>query len=1204
MARLTRLLAAISVLGLTTLVGTAFAQDDGVATDRLPRLAEYTGTLTLDRRAHDACQVTVPPVITAEVNLTVDTDNGTVTGGFVGTGSGRYVAPASCRDSTSDLGYEATLNYTATISGTVDAATGAISATAAVTVGGLYQYGALPGMIEYDKYIQFGGGRTCPENDGLNAYCSTEFDQFEETATLTGRLLPTAAVELSIDWFTVFCRQIIIEEFGWSEPISPDGCATLGTLEMTPGAVVWPRNDLPVIESLTVDPAEPDTNAAMTATVIATDPDGDPLTYAWTLDGAAAGSEPTIAFGPLVGGDHTVAVRVSDPAGEADDASVLITVFEAEVNDTDGDGIGDLDDACPTEPGPAPDGCPDFAASVGCSPVMPRPEQPVACTVNVQGLKTGETLQIDWYLDGGSIQSGPATAWQWDAATEGDHAVLVDVVGEGRSTSTTVGLVVTGGEVSDEVAGFSVSGLGCNSGITSDEILSCSATLNRTDDDVGVLAITWRIDGTTAFSEAVLGTASGWTLDRPAPGSHVVAVTVVDPVTNYVQAASTAADVRRGSNTTIPPGLQALAAGATALTIGAWLWLEAINTAQAEAEAALAAAEPPPRTDVPFWVDDPRPLAEIWAADAAADIRRHGSNDLRWDPDLNALVPHDYQSPEQIADIQRTAQDQWHQMTTTLDGAPGLADLASFVHHAEVHVVLPDGSIDLDALIRVQDAVDRLGQMELGIQRNPEYTYANAAWDTAGQAADNLFVRVGASLLVGPAIDPLLQTIAMGIRADQMVQAGMSDADIRHALTNEAVLYGGLFVTGLAGGQLIAANADWIRSTASSGAQQVLQQMPDDIANAITRAGQRTGTAMEHLANAGATSVSEAWDRGLAGTWQHAGNITRIGQLTAANPGLGSAVDELYQTIDDLGPRGAISSGSGLSTVEQNALDLLRSDPAGYREAVRQGLVPTNVHRTVNWARDKIVRNAIGQTIDDMGGQSSSLLRVDITGTGANPLGSKAASAWTDVDLTAMGVDGSDDTFRQMFAGNLDEAFGAPNASESLDVMCFAGRPGDVGGFTDDALIDWVKGEAHFTGRSVAVGESGAPIFDYRPDATLRPPGAGGPQGSTWTTSPHMSSGGGIGSATGARADVNRLISAHNTSHPPTSLLDELRANGKYAQRIWKVETTGLGEPVPPGIRILEQIKANRQWVPKPDQLAQAASDYRLYTSAMSGGTS
>ena len=180
------------------------------------------------------------------------------------------------------------------------------------------------------------------------------------------------------------------------------------------------------------------------------------------------------------------------------------------------------------------------------------------------------------------------------------------VDGSARRTARppTMVLVVAGGVVDAETAGFSISSVGCNSGITSDEVLACSAAFQRTRDDVGTLVVVWRIDGMVASETAAAGAVSGWALDRPAPGDHTVTVLAYDPVTNYAQSGAAPALVRPGRNAAIPPALQALAAGATVLTVGAWLWLEMLNRTRTAVEA--LAAEPPERTDVPYWMTDPR----------------------------------------------------------------------------------------------------------------------------------------------------------------------------------------------------------------------------------------------------------------------------------------------------------------------------------------------------------------------------------------------------------------------------------------------------------------------------------------------------------------------------------------------------------------------------------------------------------------------
>jgi len=82
-------------------------------------------------------------------------------------------------------------------------------------------------------------------------------------------------------------------------------------------------NSAPAMISVTVAPTSPDTDDVLTATGVAQDPDGDPLTYSyqWTKGGAdipgATGA--TLALGVSGNGDHgdAIAVRVTASDGSA-----------------------------------------------------------------------------------------------------------------------------------------------------------------------------------------------------------------------------------------------------------------------------------------------------------------------------------------------------------------------------------------------------------------------------------------------------------------------------------------------------------------------------------------------------------------------------------------------------------------------------------------------------------------------------------------------------------------------------------------------------------------------------------------------------------------------------------------------------------------------------------------------------------------------
>lgn len=56
------------------------------------------------------------------------------------------------------------------------------------------------------------------------------------------------------------------------------------------------------------------------------DPEGETLTYSWTLDGATVGTSATVTVGPLSVGTHIATLTVTDPQGASASDSVTITV--------------------------------------------------------------------------------------------------------------------------------------------------------------------------------------------------------------------------------------------------------------------------------------------------------------------------------------------------------------------------------------------------------------------------------------------------------------------------------------------------------------------------------------------------------------------------------------------------------------------------------------------------------------------------------------------------------------------------------------------------------------------------------------------------------------------------------------------------------------------------------------------------------------
>ncbi|MDO8896742.1 MAG: PKD domain-containing protein [Bacteroidales bacterium] len=76
-------------------------------------------------------------------------------------------------------------------------------------------------------------------------------------------------------------------------------------------------NKAPVISGVVIAPGTINANGIASVTVTATDPDGDVLTYSYTVTGGAiSGSGPTVSWtAPSSAGAHSVTVNVSDGKG-------------------------------------------------------------------------------------------------------------------------------------------------------------------------------------------------------------------------------------------------------------------------------------------------------------------------------------------------------------------------------------------------------------------------------------------------------------------------------------------------------------------------------------------------------------------------------------------------------------------------------------------------------------------------------------------------------------------------------------------------------------------------------------------------------------------------------------------------------------------------------------------------------------------------
>ncbi|MCL1693976.1 MAG: hypothetical protein M3096_09845, partial [Actinomycetia bacterium] len=531
----------------------------------VPAQVTLDGEWELDRTEHAPCIVAVPDVLRGTIHIEADFIAGTVSGTFVGSGAGSYTVPAACKHESPDE-YDLTHLETwtagiplarATFEGPLDRVTGTFHVDAVVYAEGEGERSA-PGSI-YKC-----GTETTTQTCNLGGFAGDQSAEVYGTITASGLSLG------GLDWYTDYCALLTSGSIDWGPH-----CTTVGTWSTDVTSVVWRENRVPEVGGIVASPSDPTTDDAVVFSVDATDPDDDDLTYAWYIDGVREGpSAPSVTWGKPTAGDHVIKVTVSD-GGDTTDAFLDIRVGEhVGAGDDDDDGVPDDEDLCPTEWGAADDGCPPFAAVIGCVPSQPVPEEAVVCTATVTGRHVGETLAFGWYLDGGGVQSGPSATWTWGSSEAGTHDVGVQAVGEGRSSDADVTIEVGGGLVDEETAGFHIVSVGCNSGVSSDDELQCSTTFERDREDIGPLLVTWRIEFAPAASEVTAGNSATWAIAQPAPGDHVVLLNVTDPATGYSVGRMTSGNVTPGKNAMVPPAVQAGAAVASTLTAAGWLWLE------------------------------------------------------------------------------------------------------------------------------------------------------------------------------------------------------------------------------------------------------------------------------------------------------------------------------------------------------------------------------------------------------------------------------------------------------------------------------------------------------------------------------------------------------------------------------------------------------------------------------------------------------
>lgn len=331
-----------------------------------PDEVKATGRLVFDRSEHDPCLVAAPPVLKADIEVTLNTVTGTITG-TIGNGQGAGDDLLVCPGDDSNERYIATISFTGIISGRIDVESGGIvppgeEGNVTMTVSGSGERGYYPDMPEW-SIVGYGGGFVCGGSNAIVPTCSLgEFEAVVFPAQIGGVLTPMGELIIELDWIAPFCVAIKTSPDNPSvkQPdYSPENCPSKGRITWTDVVL---SNQRPVIESLSADPANPVTTDVVNITVKASDPENEKLTYQWTVDGERQQivNSPTTQWTNPSRGNHAIEVRVIDPSGGYDEAAIDIWVEDPSEGGIEGgagdDGTGTTGAASTTTTKPAPSG--------------------------------------------------------------------------------------------------------------------------------------------------------------------------------------------------------------------------------------------------------------------------------------------------------------------------------------------------------------------------------------------------------------------------------------------------------------------------------------------------------------------------------------------------------------------------------------------------------------------------------------------------------------------------------------------------------------------------------------------------------------------------------------------------------------------------------------------------------------------------------
>ena len=271
--------------------------------------------------------------------------------------------------------------------------------------------------------------------------------------------------------------------------------------------IVIPLNAPPAVISATIAPTSPDTDDVLTATVVAQDPDGDPLTYSyqWTKNGADIAGAMGATLDLAVGGN----------GDRSDEIAVRVTA-------SDGSATSDpLTSAAVTVVNSAP-----AMISATVAPTSPDTDDVLTATGVAQDLDGDPlTYSYQWTKGGADIPGATGATLDLDVSGNGDHGDQIAVrVTASDGSATSVPLTSASVTVVNSAPSASVT-------LTPIEpshkaLLTADVAVSDADLDSVMLTYVWRVEGEVRRTVTTTATSDQFDLSLPHNGTPHDTITV------------------------------------------------------------------------------------------------------------------------------------------------------------------------------------------------------------------------------------------------------------------------------------------------------------------------------------------------------------------------------------------------------------------------------------------------------------------------------------------------------------------------------------------------------------------------------------------------------------------------------------------------------------------------------------------------------